>query len=285
MNLISKYPDGSSYATCNTNLKKIIFRINTYEDLWHLNQVVDAYAAQDIRPTIVIPWLIDGQADRRFSPDQSSGLTLVCKFLDKMPADFEIFHPHNAEVVEALIKHVNILNNSYFINSVLTTLASEKRPGKTYSANPTDNMEKLKDNLILMSTDAGGFKPLIKLTEKIKWPGEIYSASKARSWSVEDGTKFIQQIDRTDFQGKDVLLIDDLCIYGGTAKNLAKMLKERNCGKLYLAVSHMTVQNLGNDPVTNYFERVFTTNSKYKEYCIIQNNFTVPPSNLTLINL
>jgi len=28
----------------------------------------------------------------------------------------------------------------------------------------------------------------------------------------------------------------------------------------------MTVQNLGEDPVTDYFDKVFTTNSKYDKY-------------------
>jgi hypothetical protein len=43
-------------------------------------------------------------------------------------------------------------------------------------------------------------------------------------------------------------------------------LRESNCGKLYLAVSHMTVQNLGEDPVVSYFDKVFTTNSKFNTY-------------------
>ncbi len=28
----------------------------------------------------------------------------------------------------------------------------------------------------------------------------------------------------------------------------------------------MTIQDLGNDPITNYFDRVFTTNSKFDSY-------------------
>jgi phosphoribosylpyrophosphate synthetase len=52
----------------------------------------------------------------------------------------------------------------------------------------------------------------------------------------------------------------------GTFKGLAKLLKERNCGKLYLAVSHITVQNHDKDNVFQYFDKVFTTNSKYDVY-------------------
>ena len=252
---VTKYPDGSSYVTVVGGNNDIVFRINSYEDLWHLNQLVDAYNAIDTKPTITLPNLIDAQADRRFNLGESSGLKLVCEFLNSMDANFKIFHPHNPEVVEALMDNVEIIDNSEFITSVLKDLDIIH-----------DSDFKMK-NLILMSSDAGGFKPLSKLCDKIGWKEEMYSASKARSWdSTAKDSKFVQQIDREDFQGKNILIIDDISVYGGTFKGLSKLLRERNCGKLYLAVSHMTVQELGADPVTNYFDKVFTTNSKFDEY-------------------
>ena len=100
----------------------------------------------------------------------------------------------------------------------------------------------------------------MKLVDKIGWEGETFSASKARKY--EDGkSSLIQQIDRQDFQGKDILIIDDICVKGGTFVGLAKMLKERNCGNLYLAISHMTVLDFNAELVTLYDE-VFITNSK-----------------------
>ena len=218
-------------------------------------------------PTVVIPNLIDAQADRRFAKDQSSGLKLVCKFLNGLNANFKIFHPHNAEVVEALMGNVEIIDNSEFIHRVLDEICTDE------------------DLLTLMSSDAGGFKPLSKLCDTITWKGEMYSAAKARSWDEKDGTKFVQQIDRQDFEGKDILIIDDISVYGGTFKGLSKLLRERNCGKLYLAVSHMTVQNLGDDPVTNYFDKVFTTNSKYDDYYTMVQEEKVRPKSLEIIKL
>jgi ribose-phosphate pyrophosphokinase len=238
-----KYPDGTSYVkVVEKSSCPYVFRINSYKDLWYLNQLVDANNSLGIIPEIHIPNLIDAQADRRFGIGESSGLKLVCNFLNSMKAKFVIFHPHNQEVVEALMDNVVFKDNSDFIQAVLERLG--------------DN-----SNTILMASDAGGFKPLMKLCDKLDWKGETYSASKART---ETGMK--QFIDRQDFNGKDILIIDDICVFGGTFKGLSKLLRERNCGKLYLAVSHMTVQNLGKDPVTNYFDKVFTTDSKFKEY-------------------
>ena len=142
------------------------------------------------------------------------------------------------------------------------------------------NEDFIYDDLILLSSDAGGFKPLMKLCDKIKWAGETISASKSRKYV--DGVSFLtQQIQCNDFKGKDILIVDDICIYGGTFKGLSKILKERNCGKLYLAVSHITVSNLGDDPITNYFDKIFTTNSKFTEYLDSKGN----KLNITWMNI
>jgi len=264
---ITKYPDGTSYVS-KTKIGKQVFKINTYEDLWHLNQFVDAFNNEHkIKPNIIIPNLIDAQADKRFNVGESSGLKLVLQFLNKLEANFEIFHPHNAEVVEVAMTNVKIVDNSEFIKKVLDKLHNDKHRHHDGTLLDTHFDEKPSDYLILMSSDAGGFKPLIKLCDKLRWKGETFSASKARSYdSYDKESKLNQKIDKQDFEGKDILIIDDICVYGGTFKGLSKMLKERNCGKLYLAVSHMTVQNLGENPVTNYFDKVFTTNSKYEKY-------------------
>lgn len=276
---IIKYPDGTSYAKIEIageyeipTISNFTYKINSYEDLWHLNQIVDVYNHLNMYPTITIPNLIDAQADKRFNKDESSGLKLVCKFLNNMKANFKIFHPHNAEVVEALMDNVEIIDNSEFIARVIayqitncsydngTPRAWDDRKGK-------DNLSSVDryNNLLLMSSDAGGFKPLMKLCDKIRWTGKTASASKSREY--KDGKSILNQlIAETDFEGKDILIVDDICIYGRTFKGLATMLRERNCGKLYLAVSHITVQNHEKDNVFNYFDRIFTTNSKYDVY-------------------
>ena len=242
-----KYPDGSFYTKIVDFKKDFIFKVNDFNDLWQLNQIIDVYTHNNIRPTITIPNLLTAQEDRRFADNQSSGLKLVCKFLNSMKANFKVFHPHNPEVVEALLDRVEIIDNSEFIKEVF-----KKLRGETFS----------KDT-ILFSSDAGGFKPLIKLADKLNWRGEVYGASKSRKYE-DNKTKLIQVIDRQDFQGKDILIIDDICVYGGTFVGLAKMLRDRNCGKLYLAVSHITVEN-PNPELFSLFDEIFTTNSKFEE--------------------
>ena len=273
---ITKYPDNTSYVTVKDTPNKFTYRLNSYEDLWHLNQTVDAIRDLTDEPLhITIPNLIDAQADRRFNEGESSGLKLVCNFLNSMKGvAWAVFHPHNPEVVEALIDDVYIVDNKDFIERVL----------KKEFESPFNN-KLLLDNLTLMSSDAGGFKPLTKLCKKIDWKGEIYSASKGREWSEKEGSKLTQIVDREDFNKKDILIVDDISVYGGTFKGLSKILKQRNCGKLYLAVSHMTVQDLGSDHICNYFDKVFTTNSKFNNYYARGKARGYQPDNLEIIKL
>jgi ribose-phosphate pyrophosphokinase len=276
---LNKYPDGTSYIS-DTQLGDKVFRVNTYEDLWHLNQFVDSFHSKHgLTPSITIPNLLDAQADRRFSVDESFGLKLVLKFLAGLDANFKIFHPHNPEVVEmafeVLGKKVVTLDNTTFIKDVLNDLYLDFLEEGTAGS--------MKDHLIMMSSDAGGFKPLMKLCDKLTWDGETYSASKSRKY--EDGkSKLVQLVDRQDFGGKDILIVDDMCLGGGTFIGLAKMLRERNCGKLFLAVSHMTLPK-PNPELFEVFDKVYTTNSKGLDYLIPGGEQGHTPTNLEIMNI
>ena len=271
------YPDGSFYTSIKDFVKEFTFRINSYEDLWELNQLRDVYKHNGKNAIIIIPCLFEAQADRRFHATDPAGLKLVCDFINKMGWEkIRIFHPHNAEVVEALIDNIEIIDNSHFINNILFRIKGH------ISIKEFKN----KSNLTLMSTDAGGFKPLMKLCDKIDWKGETFSASKSRQY-VERKSKLIQQIDKQDFKGKDILIIDDICVYGSTFIGLANMLRERNCGKLYLAVSHMSLPII-NENLIKSFDKIFTTNSKGYDYLVKgtgHDKIGYKPNNLEIINL
>lgn len=261
---VTKYPDKSGYVTTDKTETETV-RMNSYRDLWEVVQLVDAKHSLGVRPKIVIPCLLDAQADRRFEPNQSSGLKLVLECLRSLPADFLIFHPHNPEVIEALMPNATVVNNQYFIKEVLNIV-------------PTD-----KKNLVLMSSDAGGYKPLMKLCQDIDWRGETYSASKSRKF--EGGkTTITQLINVEDFEGRDIMIIDDICVNGGTFIGLGKLLRERNVGKLYLTVSHMTLENLNQDLFV-WFDKIYTTNSKYDNYYLpsISNDGGYQPKALEVI--
>ena len=115
------YPDNSFYVEVGNFNKTFVFRINSYEDLWELNQLHDVYKYNNKNAIVTIPNLFTSQEDRRFDIAQPFGLKLVLEFLKGMGNfDYKIFHPHNPEVVEAILgDRVEIIDNSEFIDLVL----------------------------------------------------------------------------------------------------------------------------------------------------------------------
>lgn len=250
-----KYPDGGVYAVIHDFSNPIIKeRINTYEDLFFIKSLKDICDENDIEVELFIPCMFQQQHDRRFKANESFELKIVCDFINSMNFKrVHIFHPHS-DVTGALINKSKIIDNRDFINEVLLNIVTDAK----YN-NDSGEME---SQLILMSSDAGGFKPLIKLADIIEWKGDTESGAKSRDPNTH---KLTQQVSTMDFKGRDILIVDDICVYGGTFVGLGKILKERNAGNLYLACSHITVK-VPSQELEKYFTRVFTTNSKFDSY-------------------
>lgn len=270
---ISKYPDGASTVKVPSTLPRTSqFRIRSYEDLWHLTQYVDVENNHHgRRPEILIPNLFGSQADDRFAPYESFDLKLILKHLNNLNADFLIFHPHNPTAIRFGADNCKVLPNNRLVSMVLERL---RLNGTT------------QDDLVMMSTDSGGFKPMMKLVDDIKFRGEVFNASKSRKWNIDtERSELTQAVDRRDFGGKDILLVDDLCIRGGTFIGLAKILKDRNVGKLFICVSHMTLPQQ-HEELYEVYDEVFTSNSVYDSYFPIRGKFGFDQAkNLTVFEI
>jgi ribose-phosphate pyrophosphokinase len=250
-----KYPDGFVYAEVTDFSNPVITeKINSYEDLFFLQSLKDACDNNGIEDVeLIIPCMPQQQHDRRFEENQSFELKNVCSFINRLRfKKVHVFHPHS-DSTEMGLKRVRIINNYRFITKVLADINST--------------------NLTLLSTDGGSYKWINKLANNINFEGEVYGASKARQLSA-DKTKhsLVQLIDKRDFGGKDILVVDDLCVFGGTFLGLSSMLRERNVGRLFLAVSHITVPN-PNKGLEKAYDQIYSTNSKYDSYDL--NNLTI----------
>ena len=238
-----KYPDGGVYAKVTDFRNPVITeRINTYEDLFFIKSLKEVCDYNDVNNVVLnVPCLFQQQHDRRFRDNESFELRLVADFINS--CDFKrvnVYHPHS-DVSQIAIKNFKAIDNRNFVLEVLNEI--EGTP-------------------ILLSTDAGSYKWINKLADVIDFSGEVYGANKSRDLVTH---KLTQVIDRSDFEGRDILILDDLSVFGGTFVGLAKLLKERNVGKLYLGVSHITVKN-PNKELENLYEKVFCVNTKYDEY-------------------
>jgi len=182
----------------------------------------------------------DQQADARFKDTQSFNLKAMCEFINNLNFNRVIvYHPHSL-VTSALINNCTVISPKEFINSVLLNLYRQGVIAK---------------NLVVVSPDAGSFKwiqPIIAEHPEI----ELVCANKSR---VND--TMVNVINKDDFNGKVVLIIDDICVKGSTFINLAQEINKRNAGAQFLAVSHITIRGLRPE-LGDLFNRIYTTNSK-----------------------
>lgn len=124
---------------------------------------------------------------------------------------FFIFDPHS-DVSPALLHKTTVLDNSSYIHEVLMNIRSKQSVT-------------LEDTLCILSPDAGAYKKIGKLCSKLDWRGELVAANKFRS--ISTGSIESLELSKQDFEGKDVLIIDDICIGGRTFIELAKKLREK----------------------------------------------------------
>lgn len=261
-----------SLATGPINIKT---RINTSDDLMFLLLVADTIRKDFhfITMNLFIPYMPYQQADMNFNIGECFSLNTVSKLINSMKFDnVTVYHPHSS-VTPALIDNCIVIDNTDFILKVIPKIYNEMKyirermilPGGLRITNYS--LEQFYNELIIMSADAGGFKQVFKLCEKIGFNGRVESCSKSRCHKTNNITTKVPVIDSNAI----VLIIDDISLASNTFLNIRKELKNEF---VYLAVSH----GVFNDNVYKLeteFKKVFTTNSRRDE-SIGQNIEVIP---------
>ncbi len=231
----------------------VVTRINSSDDLILLALVVDTIDktwTNEIH--VFIPYMPYQQADRDFGDGECFSLKTISRILNSLPIkSYTVYDPHS-DVTPAILNNCFVRDNSDFIKGVLEMIAI-----KYYGGDTGDD-----ETPIILSPDAGAYKKIFKLAEKIGFKGAIETANKYRDTS--NGELAIR-LSKEDFEGKDILIIDDICIGGRTFLALADELNKRNAGRLFLAVSHGIFSN-GLLELGKRFSDIFTTNSRRDEY-------------------
>lgn len=89
---------------------------------------------------------------------------------------------------------------------------------------------------------------------------------KQRDWSTGEITGLSAAGETERIAGSDVLIVDDICSYGGTFIRSAETLTALGAENLYLFVSHCEDSALKGKLCTcGYFKRIYTTDSIFKE--------------------
>jgi ribose-phosphate pyrophosphokinase len=215
----------------------ITTRIRSFNDFGLLLCAIDALKRMRIKLIhVFIPYFPAARQDRVMVPGEPLSVKVYADILNHLNlASVTVFDPHS-EVTPALINDCLAIPNHTFVSNVLERIGKE---------------------LLLICPDGGALKKIYKVSEFLGGM-ELVECSKKRN--VKNGQLEGFTVYAEDLNGKDCLIVDDICDGGGTFLGLAKALKNKNAGNLYLAVSH-GIFSRGLEELNKYFTQIFTTDS------------------------
>jgi ribose-phosphate pyrophosphokinase len=215
-------------------------RVNSFNDLGLFCIAVDALKRMGVKTIeAFIPYFPAARQDRVMIKGEALSVKVYADIINNLQLQkITIYDPHS-EVTPALLNNCEIVDNHLFIKKVT---------------------EYINTDLNLISPDGGALKKIYKVSEAL---GGIEVVECSKSRDVKTGKLSGFKVYDTDLNGKDCLIVDDICDGGGTFLGLAEELKNKNAGNLYLAISH-GIFNKGFDTLSGYFTKIFTTDS-FKE--------------------
>lgn len=177
--------------------------------------MVNHFNSMGVSPSLVIPYFPNARMDRVHDADEEVfTLKYFCKLINSLNVSYvQIFDPHS-DVCVALIDNI-------LVESALETIKDVYISGK-YD--------------VVYFPDAGAmkrYKDFSKFVSKV--PSFAYG-NKVRDWDTGKilGLDIVGKINH----GDRVLMVDDICSYGGTMYFSAKKLKELGAGDIDMYVSH-----------------------------------------------
>lgn len=244
----STFPGGEEFVRINTNMVyqmsvcNVEARIRNSSDLMRLIMLTDALRRMVYSPKKMVLYLYYvpyARQDRVCNVGESHSARVFCDMINNLNYDEVVITDPHSDVVGALLNNVLIYPQAVLVG--------------TFSGLNTD----LRNGLYtLVSPDAGSQKKIGELSKMYQL--ETIRADKVRDILTGDITH--THVDCDDLNGRNVLIVDDICDGGRTFIELAKVLKAKGAGKVGLYVTH-GIFSKGIEALYGYIDIVYTTDS------------------------
>ena len=232
-------------ATIN-DVVVISSRYKSFQDLGLIALAVDAVRRLGFtRVVLVLPYLPAARQDRVMVKGESLSLKVVTDFINGLDLNEVVIWDAHSDVAPALLNNVENIQNYSFVSRVIADIQIKTRPDNTP---------------LIISPDAGSNKKIYALCEYLNIDTDKYLVKCDKHRNVENGKIDFVEVYADDLKGQDCVIVDDICDGGYTFLLAAKALKEKNAGKLYLAVTH-GIFSKGFDELNKHFDVIYTTNS------------------------
>lgn len=217
---------------------------------------------------LFIPYFPGARQDRRMIAGEPLTVKVYSDIINSCCYDMvTVFDPHS-DVTPALINNCEVIDNHDFVKRVLLRIMDKTM------IDPIGQQYLNWNKPIIISPDAGSNKKcnsLIKFLNftqirPVEEQSKLYSLIKCdKTRDVTNGNITGFEVYSNDLQGKDCIIVDDICDGGGTFIGLAKELKKKNASDIYLIVSH----GIFSKPLKElkpYFKKIYTTDSWRSEF-------------------
>jgi ribose-phosphate pyrophosphokinase len=201
-----------------------------------LKRHIDHFFGNDAYITLYMPYIPNARMDRVKNADEVFTLKYFCEVINSLHFDAVLVLDAHSNVSLALLNNVVALTPVKQIERVMNMCGDPA----------------------LFFPDEGAMK---RYSEQIHAPYAF--GVKKRDWE----TGKIMRLDLIfpeNVKDKDVLIVDDICSYGGTFLHSAKALKEAGANKIFLFVTHCE-QSIFNGEMINsgLISKIYTTDSLF----------------------
>lgn len=235
------------YQNYHPGMSKEPVKITTrllWDDLQVLIAAVEALREIGVDEIhLFAPYIIGARSDRKFQSGSINYMkTVIGPLINGLNfKTVQAFDPHS-DVMEAVIDRFKPMSND-------TLVARVCQVNKFYA--------RAYKEAYWLVPDGGALKKVYNCPSHQNFK-DIVICSKHRD--IKSGEIVATTCPMEDFGGLDVVIVDDICDGGRTFIELAKLVRPRNIGKLYLVVSH-GIFSKGIDPLREYFDCIYTTDS------------------------
>ena len=187
---------------------------------------------------LYLPYVPHARMDRVKNPEDVFTLKYFCEIINSLNFAKVIIDDPHSEVCAALLDRVEIRTPEVNVKKVIKRIND--------------------DSLVMFYPDKGAMKRYDGMLDLPYAYGE-----KKRNWET-GRIESLEVIGAENIAGNAVLIVDDICSYGGTFARAAKALREAGAAAVYLYVTHCE-DNIHKGDIfkDGNIDCVFTTNSIY----------------------
>lgn len=240
---LKEFPDGTPSLKVSSNVGvaviEWIYEKNEEILLYYIVNHLRAY--RRVRELhLIMPYIPHARLDRVDDSETVFTLKYFCNFINSLKFDSVTVRDAHSYVSLGMLDNVYVEPVAPIINSLI---------GRLFAKND-------KYKAIVFFPDEGASK---RYAKKIAFPSCF--GIKSRVNGEVESLEVMGQLPEGKF---DVLIVDDICSYGGTFLKAAKGLKERGADNIYLYVTHCENNVLKGDLIkSGLVKKIYTTPSIY----------------------